>query len=459
MLIEKVYFPPPPPTFNTLTSAERAHLRCSRNKLGRVLGITPQVVDFESDTTIGEPERLSRRVRGFKFIPDDAGATIQSRDRWLTRASNTMRLFSSTSSCVDFPEEEPRCCSNYSRLMESGVPGSRSNSIPHPPLLRVARSTHSRSVSNSNALNLPSYNSHGSPESDGSDEDSLPDLHSGTSSDSDMSEPPSPTICPHSLNAMRLKKIQRLQRILGEEVPVDMIFHDKRDDESSFESSGECQGACSTGLSVTVMKRRRSAPAGSFHFPFLSSKEQAPKRPTTTIGSPSLTTEKLPHDFSSRPATPVSPASPKTRRKRPATLHPHYRVQSSLQDTSLAQPAAPVKYSYVYYPNQSDPPLPLNDGSATEYGDATSLQTIIESPDEIENALSSRASGVFHEMVSSRRWSSDTSLKSKFYPGDLHDRHAPKATRSFDETRSLEAKSEMKRTWSHRRKPVPVYEL
>ena len=56
MLIEKVYFPPPPPTFNTLTSAERAHLRRSRIKLGRVLGITPQVVDLESDTTIGEPK-------------------------------------------------------------------------------------------------------------------------------------------------------------------------------------------------------------------------------------------------------------------------------------------------------------------------------------------------------------------------------------------------------------------
>ena len=385
------------------------------------------------------------------------GDTIQSRHRWPTRAGkvalNTTRPFASTLSCVDFLDDELRR-GHKSRLMGSGDPQSRSNStsMPHPPLLRVARSTHSRPVSKLNTLNLPSYTSHASSESDGSDEDSLPDLYSGTSSDSDVSEPPSPTMSPHSLNAMRRQKIERLQRIFGEEVPVDMIFRDQRSNGSSFESDGERPGAFSTGHSVVVMKRPQTAPAGGSHFPFSSSREQESKRPATTTGPPSLITEKRTRD-----PTPVSPASPKPRRKRPATPHPHYRLQSSLQDTSPAQPAAPAKYSYVYYPTQSNPPLPLNDGSATEYGDATSLQTIIESPDEIESLFSSRASCVLQGKASSRRRSSDTSLKSQ---DDLPVDH-PKATRSLDDTRSSEAKTnatETKRIWSHRRKPVPDYE-
>ena len=331
----------------------------------------------------------------------------------------------------------------------------------HPPLLRVARPTHLHSVSKLNAVNLPSYSSHGSSESDGSDEDSLPDLYSGTSSDSDISEPPSPTISPHSLNAMRLKKIERLQRIFGEEVPVDMIFRDQRSDEGSFESDSERPGAFSTGHSA-VMRRPQSAPAGRSHFPFASSREQKSRRPATTAGSPGLIIEKRPHDFSSRltrDPTPVSPASPKTRQKRPATPHPHYRLQSSLQNTSPTQPAALAKYSYVYYPNQSKPPLPLNDGSATEYGDAKSLQTIIESPDEIESLLTSRASCALQEKVSLWRRTSAL-LKSGRHQGDLPVEH-PKAMRSFDDKRSSGAKTEAtetKRIWSHRRKPVPVYE-
>jgi hypothetical protein len=393
-----------------------------------------------------------------------AGATIQSRHRWpakaRTVASNTTRPFASTLSCVDFLDDEPRRDHN-SRLMGSGDPRSRSNStsMPHPPLLRVARSTHLHPVSKLNTVNLPSYNSHASSESDGSDEDSLPDLYSGTSSDSDISEPPSPTISPHSLNAMLRKKIERLQRIFGEEVPVDMIFHDQRSHENSFESDGECPGASSTGHSVVVMKRPQTAPAGGSHFPFSFSKEQESRRPATTTGPPSLTTEKRSFRPTQDP-TSVSPASPKPRRKRPATPHPHYRLQSSLQDTNPAQPATPAKFSYVYYPNQSNPPLPLNEGSATEYGDATSLQTIIESPDEIESLFTSRASCVLQGKASSRRRSRDASSKSDRYQDDLPVDH-PKAMRSFDDTRSSEAKTkatETKRIWSHRRKPVPVYE-
>lgn len=239
-----------------------------------------------------------------------------------------------------------------------------------------------------------------------------------------------------------------------------MVFRDKRSDESSFEFDGvERLGASRTGHSVVVMKRPQSAPAGGSHFPFAASKEQESKRPMTATSSPNLTIEKRPHDFSFRPTrdpTPVSPASPKTRRKRPATPHPHYRVQSSLQDASPAQPAAPAKYSYVYYPNKSNPPLPLNDGSATEYGDAKSLQTILELPDEIESLLASRASCLLQEKASSRTRSSDASLKSERYQGDLPVDH-PETTRSFDDTRCSEA-NETKRIWSHRRKPVPVYE-
>ncbi|GAV98683.1 hypothetical protein LENED_000076 [Lentinula edodes] len=44
--IAKIVFPSPPPTTNALTSQQRTQLLRSTKKLGRVLGITPQLIDI-----------------------------------------------------------------------------------------------------------------------------------------------------------------------------------------------------------------------------------------------------------------------------------------------------------------------------------------------------------------------------------------------------------------------------
>ncbi|KAF8324627.1 hypothetical protein F5887DRAFT_1086354 [Amanita rubescens] len=467
MIIEKVYFPPPPPTFNTLTSVERAHLRRSTNKLGRVLGITPQVIDSESDTTIDDD------VYNHKgHVSPFASTTTESRYRWSTRAgivaSSTMRHPLSSLSCVDFHEDEPDLSNNAHR-MASMEPKRRldSTSTHHPPLLRVSRSSHFYSEP---TVNLPPYSSHVSPASDGSEEeDSIPDLYSDTSSNSDTSEPPSPTIPPPSINALRRKKIERLQRILGEDVPVDLIFPDKRSDEGSSDSDGERHEAFGAGPSSAIMRRPKTAPADGFRFKIAPFGEHHLRRPATTTGasaSPSLT-EKRPQEFSFQTAS--LPSSPQTRQKRPSTPHPHYRLQSSFREANPTQPVAPAKYSYIYYPNQlssSNEHLPLNEGGGPEYGDAKSLQTIVESPDEIESILASRASSVFLEQeirkTSSRTRSSDMSFSPEWHLGDL-DRDGPAVSEAIsppDGKSKGDRKEETRpnETRRIRRKPPPVYE-
>lgn len=338
-------------------------------------------------------------------------------------------------------------------------------STHQPPLLRVSRSTHFHSVPKLNAVNLPPYKPHVSPESDGSEDDSIPDLYSDTSSNSDCSEPPSPTILPPSINALRRKKIERLQRIFGEEVPVDLIFPDQRSDEGSSESDGERHEAFGAGPSPGIMKRPKTAPAGSFRFHMAPFKgEHQLRRPVTTTGA-SAPQESI---FQTVPSI-SHPASPQARQKRPGTPHPHYRLQSSFREANLAQPVAPVKYSYIYYPNplsSSNEHLPANDGSAAEYGDARSLQTIVESPDEIESILASGASSIFQEKetrkTSSRTQSSDTSFNPEWRLGDL-DRPGPavsETTSSPDDKSKGDRKQETRPTETRRirRKPPPVYE-
>ncbi|KAJ3799867.1 hypothetical protein GGU11DRAFT_775540 [Lentinula aff. detonsa] len=54
--LAKIVFPPPPPTTNTLTSKQRTQLMRSTKKLGRVLGVIPQLIDiYPSYTPTGKP--------------------------------------------------------------------------------------------------------------------------------------------------------------------------------------------------------------------------------------------------------------------------------------------------------------------------------------------------------------------------------------------------------------------
>lgn len=53
-LTTPVVFPPPPPTSNTLTSVQRAQLRKSTKKLGKILGETPHLLDADIVSILGK---------------------------------------------------------------------------------------------------------------------------------------------------------------------------------------------------------------------------------------------------------------------------------------------------------------------------------------------------------------------------------------------------------------------
>ncbi|KAF8628595.1 hypothetical protein AX15_003817 [Amanita polypyramis BW_CC] len=477
--VKKVYFPPPPPTFNTLTQAERAHLRRSAKKLSRVLGVTPQLVDDLEDATASLGELSSefasmcREVEsvqgsGFMNLDNTSVATsVEACSEWshsscppsrkseATAPDNATRRILTSLSSVDL-DEDGWHRSNNACLMGSGVPRRKMKRTPahRPPLLRVARSIHFYSISNfSSRADFPYPTSHPPTESDDSDDDdddSLSDLcHSSMSSHDEDTleflEPPSPTFTVPSENYLRRKKMERLQRRFGEDVPVNMVFPDKRSDESGSESDGE--GVVEQTETRQVKKERlRTAPAAfaSFRFPPL---EPASKRTTTTAGTPSSTTPastpvrpKRSRIASARDSISISFSSPhKAPRKRPATPHPYHSQQSFICNDEETQQATPEEHE-------------SSDIQLAEFG----LRTIVESPDEFDSvsATPKISSSVLESGDGAQVWevqlgtqSSAASLGSERYLSD--DDLAGK---------TAVGKKGLGRVWSHKRKPPPIYE-
>ncbi|KIL58077.1 hypothetical protein M378DRAFT_15817 [Amanita muscaria Koide BX008] len=431
-LFEKLYFPSPPPTSNTLTPKERACLRRSTTKLGRVLGVTPRVLDVDDrdfDAT------YSQRTLATSHTGSSVSLSHQSPTRTPMgkRSKGQHRDAPSTLNPRDFHTDECHR-SKGALLVENGESklGMKSTPIHRLPLIRVARPLRSQHVSMT--LNHASPDSYSSSESADSDDDGASTLDA-----------------PDNVNSVRRKKMERLCRILGEEISVSIVFPEHRSDDSGYDSdNGHWQNsAVSKRPSLTARTPCHSSPSPT---PVKLQTDQTPLSAGMASSPPRPVEPRL---ISARDFGAISSTIPhKESLKGFPAGRPHYRPRSSLRLTCDDG---------------------MQHGSQTKQNDnpvlgGRSLRTISESSMEVDGL--SRM-----PIVGEARWektgtrarelslsspASHSSLRSEWYPSgeETDDAHTDdtlverkEAPTGLDTTQGAP-----KRVWSHKRKPPPTYE-
>ncbi|KDQ57215.1 hypothetical protein JAAARDRAFT_35824 [Jaapia argillacea MUCL 33604] len=233
-------FPSPPPTHNTLTSRERAHLRRSTNKLARVLGSTPQVVEYSRPS---EPVHVQLSVNHKRSSSQDSHHSTSSTSSFSSTSTANHTLVSTISNTTTVayrhPDDilasklacmslEPSSWTSKKNRRLTKPPTSRTSPTPtsppetkadevwaerftnrRPPMLRLA-------VPSSTASARPSL-------------DTIPaspfTICPPSISDMELSpEPTQPNFRIETEASVKRAKMERLKRKLGEGVPVDMVF-------------------------------------------------------------------------------------------------------------------------------------------------------------------------------------------------------------------------------------------
>ncbi|KAG6878968.1 hypothetical protein C0992_006262 [Termitomyces sp. T32_za158] len=205
----------PPPTTNALSRAERARLLRSSKKIARVLGATPRYIDTDIDDVQGIDDTFLSSPSVYRNSVDTVDSVSSSSTNTSTSTSNTSNssLHSlrrshkplSLSSLQDiWPARKhfrPRLSLETS--LES-IPASplTPNSTPESLLLTMSRTIPPR---------------RGSPSSS-------PLRGMGAEPHSLGPSPPSPSFMIPSHAAACRRKLERLRRTLGDDVPVCLIF-------------------------------------------------------------------------------------------------------------------------------------------------------------------------------------------------------------------------------------------
>ncbi|KAJ3994419.1 hypothetical protein F5050DRAFT_1774716 [Lentinula boryana] len=241
--IAKIVFPPPPPTTNTLTSKQRTQLMRSTKKLGRVLGVIPQLIDiYPSYTPIAsvdfsDEDASYHPIRRGSVDSISSGSSTHSRSRWSSRSSS--RQLSRTSSPTSRSLRSSFSAS--SNMTDDTLLNSDAK-----PLLRLAPpslNTSMKVVSTS------------SPTLSSDDEvDTTEDLRYTIrptilepSRDSFLAVP---TFRVASNNSLRIAKMDRIRKKLGEDVPIHLVFPD--DEETDAESVDSVSAHSATAPQVTI---------------------------------------------------------------------------------------------------------------------------------------------------------------------------------------------------------------
>lgn len=190
-----IRFPPPPPTHNTLSPEQRAHLLRTNNKIEQVLGSTPHVLDLSYP-----PKPASLRI--------DIPARVSE--------EHPRRLFQNVhrrTKSLPRPDENSEC----RRSPRPSTSSSRSSSKSHA----------SRISSNSEQAWRTPYNPTQRPpllKLFPAPLDPIPGSPPHSEADDVPGSPSSPSFAIPSEAAQRLKKMRRLTRKLGDGVPVELVF-------------------------------------------------------------------------------------------------------------------------------------------------------------------------------------------------------------------------------------------
>ncbi|KAJ8518712.1 hypothetical protein ONZ45_g4264 [Pleurotus djamor] len=229
MSTTKIVFPPPPPTTNTLTSQQRKQLLRSTKKLGRVLGSTPQLLDATDayghacfagpfmayrDEPFPDPFRRQSMDTLKSSLPSATSSPATSRS---ATPSSTVSRSSSTRL-------------SKSRSFKSSPAATTSKVSARPPLLRLAfnslvASTPLETIPASPLSPPPPVYSSFSDSLAGTILEDIPlsySIQPNTPSPRDSLIEPD-FIIP-SQTAVRKQKMDRLRRMLGDDVPQELVF-------------------------------------------------------------------------------------------------------------------------------------------------------------------------------------------------------------------------------------------
>ncbi|KAF9007047.1 hypothetical protein BDQ17DRAFT_1423127 [Cyathus striatus] len=232
----KVVFPPPPPTVHALSPEQRSQLLRKTKKLGQLLGSSPHLLDEGIPNVLG-PVQIELPNKDSRFPRSSVDSFSSS-----SSGSDDLCFEILTPLSTDSHSNHlPRSSTSLSRYSQSTLPGSFDKcSGPTQPLLRLAIPPSLETIPAS-----PTPYSQYSPYSSLQSSPSTSRSHSRASSvDSfESSHQPytiSPKSMPHqreslddpsfivpSANSVRLKKMDRLRKKLGDGVPVDLVFPEK----------------------------------------------------------------------------------------------------------------------------------------------------------------------------------------------------------------------------------------
>ncbi|KAJ6551125.1 hypothetical protein B0H19DRAFT_1263817 [Mycena capillaripes] len=219
----KIAFPQPPPTTNSLTSQQRNQLLRRTQKLGRLLGTTPALIEESDEMPSMLPLNLQRLAVPLHIqlssVYDDGDALVRypSSDTAVSSGSESGSLKRNSSLSSEYSTKSGRSSPNTKsvHVNESWPKADR-------PFLRIA-------VKRSSKLEaIPQ-----SPPATGSPPPAYSPEPQHTSftirpipvSRSHMSAPPPPpTFAIPSNNSMRRQKMDKLRRTLGDGVPLDLVF-------------------------------------------------------------------------------------------------------------------------------------------------------------------------------------------------------------------------------------------
>ncbi|KAJ7607173.1 hypothetical protein FB45DRAFT_948391 [Roridomyces roridus] len=214
------YPSPPPPTTNSLSSHQRTQLRRTTQKLGRILGTTPALIEESDEMPSTLPLQLQRLAVPLHVqlssVYDDGTALNRYPSRSSSDSDSGLSSSSSseshrrTRSVHQNPETYPKVERPFLRIAVGGKKSSkRDSTMAHPqsPPGYDPRHTSftipaSRAPASFNAIPPPPPSPYGA---------------SGAGAD-----PYHP-----STTSARRHKMDRLRRTLGEGVPLDLVFREE----------------------------------------------------------------------------------------------------------------------------------------------------------------------------------------------------------------------------------------
>ncbi|KAK7052075.1 hypothetical protein R3P38DRAFT_3386623 [Favolaschia claudopus] len=216
----KIAYPSPPPTTNSLTSRQRTQLLRSTQKLGRILGTTPALLE-ESEPM---PSMLPLNLQRLAVPLHIQLSSVYSDDEALGRySSDTLVDSGSERGSPTSLKRNSSLSSEYSSKSGRNSPfenpksyrGNESWPKADRPFLRVA-------VKNPSKLETipqspPPYSQE--PPHASFTIRPVPASHTHA--------PPPPSFAIPTANTLRRQKMDRLRRTLGDGVPLDLVFPDE----------------------------------------------------------------------------------------------------------------------------------------------------------------------------------------------------------------------------------------